>query len=103
MSVPLQMSPSPSDTQAAHGSVDATQPRTGCGSDGALLPMRLACAYDRLRLSIYKRRGTRGHRIQIDRIGASTLLRFDDVGYFNTVYSQGPDVAQHLEIGRAHV
>ena len=58
--------------------------------------MRLVGAYDTLRLSIYKQRGLRGDHIGVDRLGHSTLLRFEDVGYFNAVYSNGPDIFNHL-------
>jgi hypothetical protein len=69
---------------------------------GGLPTLHLACAYDTLRLSIYQRRGRRGQTISIDRLGSSTLLRFDDVGYFNTVYSEGADVENQLEAFEAH-
>jgi hypothetical protein len=60
-------------------------------------PFELVAHYDRLRLSIYKARGPRGTRIAIEERGESTFLRFDDVGYFNIVYSRNDDVQEQFE------
>lgn len=60
-------------------------------------PFRLAATYDRLRLSIYRERGHRTHRIAIEDVGQSTFLRFDDVGYFNRVYSRGDDIHEQFD------
>ena len=59
---------------------------------------RLTSLYDRMRLSIYKARGARGHCIAIADVGASTFLRFDDVGYFNVVYGHGNDIADQFDL-----
>src|SRR3974390_1343824 len=55
----------------------------------------LACVYDRLRLSTYRDKGSRRHLIRMASMGSSTLLRFEDVGYFNRV-SAGDYVASRL-------
>ena len=60
-------------------------------------PFRLVAHYDRLRLSIYQERGRRAHAISIRDSGHSTFLRFDDVGYFNTVYSRGDDIDEQFD------
>ena len=62
-----------------------------------LTAFRLAAFYDRLRLSVYQARGAHTQRISIADMGASTLLRFDDVGYFNIVYSSENDVGGQLD------
>lgn len=59
-------------------------------------PLRLAAAYDSLRLSCYRDNGSRGHLISIASIGSATVLRFEDVGYFNRVYAAG-DIVDRLE------
>lgn len=61
-----------------------------------LSSFRLVAHYDRLRLSTYQARGTDGRRISIRDLGSSTFLRFDAVGYFNIVYSQGDDIFEQF-------
>jgi hypothetical protein len=56
----------------------------------------LVAAYDRLRLETYRDRGPRGGSIRVDSIGGATALRFEDVGYFNRIYSADESVADHL-------
>jgi GNAT superfamily N-acetyltransferase len=57
---------------------------------------RLVAEYDTLRLSAYRDKGSRGHLISITSIGSATLLRFEDVGYFNRVYADD-DIVDRLE------
>ncbi len=54
--------------------------------------MRLVANYDALRLSLYKKKGPRGSVIAIGALPAATLLRFDDVNYFNRVYARNTAV-----------
>jgi GNAT superfamily N-acetyltransferase len=63
----------------------------------AAISFRLFAAYDRLRLSLYRDKGPRDDLISIASIGSATLLRFEDVGYFNRVYAHDDDVADRLE------
>jgi len=66
-------------------------------TDAAVAALDLVAHYDRLRLTIYKARGSRGHRIAIEEYGSSTFLRFDDVGYFNAVYDRLGNLHQHFD------
>jgi hypothetical protein len=63
----------------------------------AAMSVRLSAAYDCLRLSLYRDKGPRGHLISIASIGSATLLRFEDVGYFNRVYVHDDAVVPLLE------
>ncbi len=56
----------------------------------------LVAAYDGLRLSTYRDKGPRRDLICVASMGSATLLRFDDVGYFNRVYGND-DVIDRLE------
>jgi GNAT superfamily N-acetyltransferase len=58
---------------------------------------QLAADYDFLRLSLYQDKGPRGHAIAIASTGCSTLLRFEDVGYFNCAYAHDEGVAEELD------
>ncbi len=62
------------------------------------LPFRLAAAYDRIRLATYREHGSRGSRISIGNTGESLFLRFDDVGYFNSVYGNDEDLIDRLDV-----
>ena len=62
----------------------------------AEISFSLVAAYDRLRLSLYRDKGAVGHLISLASIGSLTLLRFEDVGYFNRVYAHGDDAAHRL-------
>lgn len=64
----------------------------------AATAIHLFATYDRLRLSLYRDKGSRGHLISIASIGSATLLRFEDVGYFNRVYAHDDDIADRLEL-----
>jgi hypothetical protein len=63
----------------------------------AELSFRLSAAYDLVRLSLYRDKGARGHLISIASQGSLTLLRYEDVGYFNRVYAPDDDAAGRLE------
>jgi GNAT superfamily N-acetyltransferase len=58
--------------------------------------IRLFARYDSLRLRTYQERELHGDRIRISSIGSATALRFDEVGYFNRVYSPDQSVAESL-------
>jgi GNAT superfamily N-acetyltransferase len=60
-------------------------------------PFDLTANYDRLRLSIYQARGSRSRHITIKESGGATFLRFDDVGYFNRVYSRSDDIGDRFD------
>lgn len=59
-------------------------------------PFHLVAKYDRMRLATYCEHGTCGPRISIRSTEQAVLLRFADVGYFNTVYSHDADVIKRL-------
>jgi GNAT superfamily N-acetyltransferase len=74
-----------------------------CGAEDiapilAARSLRLSASYDRLRLSLYRAKGHRGHLISIASIASATLLRFEDVAYFNRVYVDDDDIADRLEL-----
>src|SRR5258708_22904214 len=58
--------------------------------------IRLFARYDSLRLRTYQERESHGDRIRIGSIGSATALRFDEVGYFNRVYSPDQSVSESL-------
>src|SRR5258708_2539620 len=58
--------------------------------------IRLFARYDSLRLRTYQERESHGDRIRIASIGSATALRFDEVGYFNRVYSPDQSVSESL-------
>jgi GNAT superfamily N-acetyltransferase len=58
---------------------------------------RLSATYDRARLSLYRDKGSRGHLIFVASTASLTLLRYEDVGYFNRVYALDNDAAGRLE------
>lgn len=62
----------------------------------SILASKLFARYDALRLQTYKEREGHGERIRIASIGSATLLRFDDVGYFNRIYSPDESIAERL-------
>jgi GNAT superfamily N-acetyltransferase len=66
------------------------------GKSSAMMALLLFASYDRLRLQIYREHGPRGERINVASIGSATLLRFDDVGYFNRVYAPDEVVSERL-------
>ncbi|HWC96791.1 MAG TPA: GNAT family N-acetyltransferase [Candidatus Sulfopaludibacter sp.] len=49
-----------------------------------------------MRLETYLHREHLSDRIRVASFGSATALRFDDVGYFNRVYSAEPDVVELL-------
>jgi hypothetical protein len=61
-----------------------------------VLPFRLVVEYDRMRLAMYRKHGSCGRRISIRSVEHTLLLRFADVGYFNTVYGDEGDVKNRL-------
>lgn len=58
--------------------------------------LSFAAEYDSLRLKTYRREERLEDRIQVSRLGAAVVLRFDDVGYFNRVYSASDEVLGRL-------
>jgi hypothetical protein len=66
------------------------------GPDAALQAFQIAASYDALRLRIYRDNEELERRIQIASIGSATALRFDDVGYFNRVYSHDESINTQL-------
>jgi GNAT superfamily N-acetyltransferase len=62
-----------------------------------MTPFCLVAEYDRMRLATYRDRGARADRISIASEGASSFLRFDDVGYFNGVYGYDEDLIERLD------
>jgi hypothetical protein len=65
-------------------------------SGPALEALQRACRYDSMRLDTYREREHLAERIRIARLGSSTALRFDDVGYFNRVYCADASVFERL-------
>ena len=53
--------------------------------------------YDALRLQTYRDGESLHARIRMRTLGASTLLRFDDVGYFNRVYAADTSILSHMD------
>lgn len=58
--------------------------------------LRIVARYDALRLWTYRGCESLHSRIRIQMLGASTLLRFDDVGYFNRIYAADTSILSHL-------
>ena len=65
-------------------------------SDVARTALQLIACYDSLRLQTYRDREHHGDRIRVSPIGSASALRFDDVGYFNRVYSPDQSAAERL-------
>jgi hypothetical protein len=63
----------------------------------AVTALRLATAYDRLRLETYRDRGPRGSFITVASLGEALALRYEDVSYFNRVYAPADSVWDRLE------
>lgn len=53
--------------------------------------------YDALRLETYRDGESLHSRIRMRTLGACTLLRFDDVGYFNRIYAGDTSILSHLD------
>jgi hypothetical protein len=68
----------------------ALSPRT------AVTCIDLAAKYNLRRLLTYKQYESHGDRIRINSIGSAIALRFDDVGYFNTVYAPDESITDQL-------
>jgi GNAT superfamily N-acetyltransferase len=66
------------------------------GLAAALQALEVAAGYDTLRLKTYRDNEQLEPRIQIAAMGSATLLRFDDVGYFNRVYSPDQSISKQL-------
>ncbi len=62
-----------------------------------MTPFRLVAEYDRMRLATYRDLGARAAQIAIKSEGGSSLLRFDDVGYFNAVYGDDEHLIDRLD------
>jgi hypothetical protein len=56
----------------------------------------LAAQYNLRRLFTYQQHEVHGDRIRIRSIGSATVLRFDDVGYFNSVYAPDESIVNQL-------
>jgi hypothetical protein len=63
----------------------------------AIRALQAVAAYDCLRLGTYCARESAHARIRIEQAFDASLLRFDDVGYFNRVYAHNETVAGHLD------
>lgn len=53
--------------------------------------------YDSLRLRTYRDRESAQARIRIEQAYGASLLRFEDVGYFNRVYALSDAIIEHLD------
>jgi hypothetical protein len=62
-----------------------------------MTPFRLMAEYDRMRLATYRDLGTRAAYISIRSQEDASLLRFDDVGYFNAVYGHDEQLIDRLD------
>ncbi len=62
----------------------------------AVSVLRLTAAYDAMRAETYRQKEKLGNRIRISSFGTAIALRFDDVGYFNRVYSPDENVFERL-------
>ena len=58
--------------------------------------LRIVARYDVLRLLTYRDCESLHARIRVQTLGDSTLLRFDDVGYFNRIYAADTSILSHL-------
>jgi GNAT superfamily N-acetyltransferase len=68
----------------------------GCADSLFVAAIQLFARYDSLRLRTYQERESHGDSIKISAIGSATALRFDEVGYFNRVYSPDSRVSESL-------
>ncbi|HEY9126904.1 MAG TPA: hypothetical protein VIM62_07240 [Acidobacteriaceae bacterium] len=59
--------------------------------------LQVIARYDALRLHTYRDSESLHSRIRIETLGASTLLRFDDVGYFNRIYAADTSILSRLD------
>jgi hypothetical protein len=55
--------------------------------DVAVEALQRVARYDSMRLETYRQKENLANRISVSRIDSALALRFDDVGYFNRVYS----------------
>ena len=62
----------------------------------ALTCLGLAAEYNLRRLSTYEEREEHGDRIRIRSTESAIMLRFDDVGYFNSVYAPDESIVDSL-------
>jgi len=67
------------------------------GTSPAIHALQSFAAYDCLRLSTYRDRETQAAKIRIENAFDATLLRFEDVGFFNRVYAPNDTVSRHLD------
>lgn len=70
---------------------------SGADTRSAVSVLRLAAAYDSMRVETYRQKERLHNRIRISSFGSAIALRFDDVGYFNRVYSPDENVFERLE------
>jgi hypothetical protein len=63
----------------------------------AIHALQSFAAYDCLRLGTYRDRETQTAKIRIEDAFDATLLRFEDVGFFNRVYAPNDTVSRHLD------
>jgi hypothetical protein len=67
----------------------------------AIHALQAFAAYDSLRLGTYRAREALQAKIRIEQAFGATLLRFDEVGYFNRLYAPDETVAGHLDEAEA--
>jgi len=66
-------------------------------TQSAVSVLRLAAAYDSMRVETYRQKERLHNRIRVSSFDSAIALRFDDVGYFNRVYSPDESVFERLE------
>jgi GNAT superfamily N-acetyltransferase len=63
----------------------------------AIHALQSFAAYDCLRLGTYRDREPQTGKIRIEKAFDATLLRFEDVGFFNRVYAPNDTISRHLD------
>jgi hypothetical protein len=59
--------------------------------------LQYVARYDAMRLETYRLKENLVDRIRVSPLGPALALRFDDVGYFNRVYSADPAIFERLQ------
>jgi hypothetical protein len=63
----------------------------------AIHALQSVAAYDSLRLGTYRAHEPLQAKIRIEQAFGATMLRFDEVGYFNRLYAPDETIATHLD------